>query len=166
MANYAKTKYQPSQMSPEECQAVLASGEELHGVTRHWLEVKAGLKPQSEGIGQRGKDKPTAPRQVRKAVSVAQRYHDITGGRSIEQDMHTQQQMIQLMFEEAANMDEPEERFKALTACQKAQADFNKTWLPYLEQRLGTLQSTSTVEDQKDWDALLNAPALEVKDED
>ena len=157
--NYATRKYEPSKMTPEECREVLESGAELHGVQRHWLEVKAGLKPTPDNHGVRGKDKPTAPRQVRKAVSVAQRYHDITGGRSIEQDMHTQQQMIQLMFEEAANMDEPEERFKALTACQKAQADFNKTWLPYLEQRLGTLQSTSTVEDQKDWDSLLNAPS-------
>ena len=160
-AHTAPQSYKPSEMTKEECIAVLDSGVELNNVQRHWLQVKAGLKAMPEDIGKRGKDLPTSPRQVRKKVSVAQRYYEITGGRSIEQDMKTQQQMIQLMFDEASAIDSAEKRFKALAECQRAQSDFNRTWLPYLEVKLGTMKTETTVEEMQDWESLINAPVIE-----
>ena len=157
-----------SDMSPEEAQAALIEEDfEFRGggVRKHWLEIKAGFKEQPDGQGQRGKDKPDTVRKISASKTIATRYYERTG-RRFEQEMQMEKEMIHLMFEAAAEMEDPQERFQALEKAQKAQATFNKTFAPYLEQKLGTLQSERTVESARDADAAILAALEDKSDED
>ena len=133
-----------------------------HPAQNYWNKVKAGELPMPKGIGKRGKDKVV--RAIPASKTVATRYYEKTG-RRMDVEMAEQQATIQLMFEAAGQMEDPMDRFTALDKCQAAQAKFNTTWLPYVEQKLGTLQSTTTVEEHKSTDEAI-AMAIEHKDED
>ena len=129
----------------EEAIAKLNSGEDLHPVKRYWLEIAAGLRKKSDNHGVRGKD--INPRAIPASKTLATRYYEQTG-RRIDKEMVAQREMVQIMFETAAEIEDSEARFAALNQAQSAMAKFNQTWLPYMEQRLGTLQSEQTLEDK------------------
>ena len=120
------------------------------GIAKHWTAVSNGLK-QHTG---RGKDAPDTMRPLPGSKTIATRYYERTG-RNVIVEMEQQQLLCQLMFESAGQIDDPIKRFHALDKAQAAQAKFNQTYLPYLEQRLGTLRSESTVEQQRSLDDVL-----------
>ena len=132
------------------------------GAKEYWRKVKAGEIAMPEGIGKRGKDKPTTMRKIPASKTIATRYYENTG-RRIDQDMADQRMMVDMMFDAASAIHDPEDRFNALDKAQAAMTKFNQTWLPYTERKLGTLQSTTTVEEHQSLDDILNTPAIESK---
>lgn len=144
--------------TPEEALEILKSGVDIHPVKRHWLEIAAGLKPTPENHGNRGKDKGV--RAIPASKTLATRYYEKTG-RRIDNEMESQRQMVEIMFQSAAEIEDPTERFSALAKATDAMAKFNTTWAPYLEQKLGTLQSETTLEERMSLEE-----ALEADDED
>ena len=92
--------------------------------------------------GKRGPDK--IPRDKK---SFAARYMAFSG-RNVERDMWEQQKSINEMQELANNVNDPEKKFKMLAEVNKAQAAYNRIWTPYLEHKLGSLETEQTAEDQ------------------
>lgn len=125
----------------------------LHPVKKYWNEVKAGLRPLPANHGIRGKDKN--PRPIPASKTLATRYHERTG-RRLDMEMEDQRIMVDMMFRAAAEIPDATERFQALNQAQQAMADFNKTWLPYTEQKLGALKSEQTLEEKQSLDDILN----------
>ena len=119
---------------------------DVHPVRRYWLEIAAGLRERDENHGQRGKDKALV-RAIPASKTLATRYYEQTG-RRIDGEMIKQREMVEIMFTTASEIEDAEVRFEALNKAQAAMAKFNSTWLPYMEQKLGTLQSTGTLEDK------------------
>ena len=115
----------------------------------YWAKKRAGLVSHTS----RGKDISVRPLPASK--TLATRYYENTG-RNIIKEMEDERQLVQMMFDTASNIEDPHQRFLALDKCTAAQSRFNKTWTPYLEQKLGTLQSTSTIEDKISLDDILN----------
>ena len=137
---------------------------------QYWEDYRNGKVKLKEGHGVRGKDKN--PRNIPGSKTLATRYFEQTG-RRIDQEMADQQAMIQMMFDAASRMEDDQERFNALSKVTAEQAKFNSQWAPFLEQKLGTLQSDMTVEQHKSLDDVLNEAiegdkplALENEDED
>lgn len=120
----------------------------------YWLKKKLGLVDHQH----RGADKKL--RHLHTSKTLATRYYETTG-RNIVREMEQEQLLVQMMFDTAAQIRDPEERFKALEKATAAQSRFNKTWSPYLEQKLGTLQSSQTLEEK-----LTLEDILEGSDED
>lgn len=147
--------------TPEEALRILSTETDIHPIRRHWLEVAAGLKAMPENIGKRGKDKGV--RAIPGSKTLATRYYERTG-RRIDQEMEAERDMVEIMFQAAAEMEDPEARFAALDKAQKAMSAWNRNWTPYLEQKLGTLQSTDTVEGRRTLEDVYEA--LEHQDED
>ena len=98
------------------------------GNGEYWMKKKYGLVEHEH----RGKDKKIRPLAASK--TVATRYYQQTG-RNIIREMEQEQLLVQMMFDTAAVIENPEERFHALEKATSAQSRFNKTWLPYLEQK-------------------------------
>ena len=119
------------------------------GVCRYWVKKKAGLVHHEP----RGPDINVRKNPAQKTVAL--RYRQQTG-RRIEDDMEQEQLMVKMMFECATQMSDPQERFAALRDANKAQNSFNKTWAPYLEHKLGVLNTVETVEDKISLDDVLN----------
>lgn len=113
----------------------------------YWLKKKLGVIEHEH----RGADK--TPRAITASKTLATRYYQQTG-RRIDLEMEQEQQLVQMMFETASQIEDPEARFTALEKATAAQSRFNKTWLPFLEQKLGTLQSTQTLEEKVGLDDL------------
>lgn len=123
---------------------------------RYWESYNRGEVALGENHGVRGKDKPGTMRKVSSTdKTVAKRYYEKTG-RTMDVEMADQKAMVQMMFDTASEIEDPETRFNALERAQNAQAKFNQTWLPYTEQKLGVLQSTTTLEDKISLEDALN----------
>ena len=108
----------------------------------YWMKKKSGLIEHEH----RGKDK--VPRPIAASKTLAARYYQQTG-RRLDLEMEQEQLLVQMMFDTAALIEDPKERFTALKEATAAQSRFNKTWLPFLEQKLGTLQSSQTLEERQ-----------------
>ena len=118
----------------------------------------------SPNQGKRGKDHPDTIRPISASKTIATRYYERTG-RRIEQELEQQRDLINTMLLEVCEIEDTQERFAALAKAQDALAKFNNMVLPYMETKMGTLQTEQTVEEARSADAAI-AAALEHDDED
>lgn len=123
---------------------------------RYWEKYRNGEVQLGENHGKRGKDKPGTVRKISSNdKTLATRYYERTG-RRLDVEMENQRDMIQMMFDAASEIGDPEKRMDALYKAQQAMATFNQTFLPYMEQKLGELKSESTVEQKMSLDDVLD----------
>ena len=135
---------------------------------RFWDDYRNGKAELGENHGKRGKDKPTTFRKISSTdKTFSTRYYERTG-RTFDKEIATQRALIDIMIDEASQIEDDDERMKALNNAYDRLATWTATFAPYMEQKLDTLRSTETMEDKLSLDDLLNeAPQIEDKsDED
>ena len=135
---------------------------------RFWDDYRNGKAELGENHGKRGKDKPETFRKISSTdKTFSTRYYERTG-RTFDKEIATQRALIDIMIDEASQIEDDEERMKALNNAYDRLAAWTATFAPYMEQKLDTLKSTETIEDKISLDDLLNeAPQIEDKsDED
>lgn len=151
------TKKKATELTKEEALQELQRVD-LHPVRKHWLEIAAGLKVQPEGQGNRGKD--INARAIPASKTLATRYYEQTG-RRLDLEMVKHREMVEIMYQSASEIEDPEARFAALEKATSAMEKFNRQWSPYLEQKLGTLQSTTTLEEKMSLEEALNGEVVD-----
>ena len=132
---------------------------------RYWEAYRRGEVELGENHGKRGPDKPETVRAIGDNRTLQQRYFERTG-RRMDQEMSAEREMIDMMFLEASECDDPERRFDLLARCQQAQAKFNTTWARYTEHALGTLQTEQTIEEKLSLDDVLKNAQIEDKSDE
>ena len=130
---------------------------------KYWEAYRRGEVELGENHGKRGPDKPETVRAIGDNRTLQQRYFERTG-RRMDQEMSAEREMIDMMFLEASECDDPERRFDLLSKCQAAQARFNTTWAKFMEHGLGTIQTEQTIEEKRSLDDALSGK-LEIADE-
>lgn len=110
-------------------------------------------KYDSPNHGKRGPDKK--PRSPRGKKTLQARYFEATG-RKIEDDMKAQREKVDMLYECAKMFNDPDERMAALEKAHNAEDKFNKTWLPYFQSKMGTIQTQVEEEDLVSLDDILS----------
>ena len=120
--------------------------------------LKSGYDPtnsatRSPNHGKRGPDKNPRPPKDKK--SFAFKYYEKTG-RTIQQDMKDQQSSIDEMKALAKEINDPEVKFQMIKDINTAQDKYNRQWAPYLQSKLGVIQTDIKDEDTESLDDILD----------